>query len=100
MTESVTPGAPGVLWCWPGPKAKATFVHEDDGQPLLVIHCDPFNLLLMIPPGPAGPTMMAGYLRGLASASQEMADRIDPTGPMQPSSADRSAAGTGEAGDE
>lgn len=74
------PGVPGALWCWPGPRTTATFVNEDPADRMLVIFCDPFSLILTVPPGPAGPTTMVGLLRQLAGEAAAMAAVVESDG--------------------
>lgn len=71
------PAVPGTLWCWPGPRAKATFINADPNDRMLVIFCDPVSLILTVPPGPAGQGTMAGLLRQLAGAATRMATVLD-----------------------
>ena len=71
------PGLPGALWCWPGPATQAAFVDQAPEDRRLVIFCDPFSLILTVPPGPAGPPTMVGLLRQLAHEAAAMATAIE-----------------------
>lgn len=71
------PGVPGALWCWPGPHAKATFINENRNDRMLVIFCDPFSLILTVPPGPAGSVTVVGLLRQLAREATAMAAMVE-----------------------
>jgi hypothetical protein len=75
--------------CWPGRDAAAGLMGVAEHAPALVMHLDPVDLAIQVPPFPGGDVVLAEFCRELAREATRLAAEIDPDG--EPVAPDRPA---------
>lgn len=86
---------------WPGARAGASAVEVSPGRLAFMVHLDPMDILLHVPPFPGGENYMARFLREVARSASGMADQLAAAGePARHRLADQAERSQFEAGQE
>ena len=66
------------MTCTPGQQSAVVFTRDTPHVPALVLHLDPVDLAIQLPPFPDGGRVLARFCRELAREAAKLATEVDP----------------------